>query len=333
MAVTPEHGRDRLRSRGSHTAHMTMARITAKPNRRHGGSRHAGGNGSVMPAFVSTIIPGRAKHHHGEHTQALALAAGSPAIPGNTRRAHHRHAVATRVMPAVAAVPGDISARRRHAHTVARSKHSAAVVRDRRPLAWIIASVMLAPAFVLAGHSVAASHGETGTRGAVRSARAFTVSRDEYRAATWSLGDSNAIDPDRMTREVGPLERTPAGFNPNHDTGDTGNAYPWSECTWWAYVRRHQLHLPVGSYLGNGEDWAASARRLGYWVDGTPRSPGDVMVFAAGQDGSSVDYGHVAIVEKINDDGTVLISECGSVYQGVTHYRTVSPANHSFIHL
>jgi surface antigen len=262
-----------------------------------------------MPAFMSTIIPGRATHHHGEHAQALALAAGSPAIPGNARRAHHRHAVAMRVTPATA---GD---------------------RDHRPLAWVIASIMLAPAFVLAGHSAVASHVETDKGSVVRSARSFTVSRDEYRVAPWSLGDSSAIDPDRLTREVGPLERTPAGFDPNHDTGDTGNAYPWSQCTWWAYVRRHQLHLPVGSYLGNGEDWAASARRLGYWVDGTPRSTGDVMVFAAGQDGSSVDYGHVAIVEKINDDGTVLISECGSVYQGVAHYRTLSPANHSFIHL
>lgn len=290
MAVTQEHGRGRLGSRGSHTAH-----------------------GSVMPEFMSTIIPGRAKHHHGEHTQAFTptIAAGSPAIPG------------------------DISVRRRHAHTVAGGKHSAAVVRDRRPRAWIIASIVLAPVFVLAVHSAEASHVEqdTGTAGVVRSARAFTVSRDEYRVAQWTLGDSSVIDPDRLTRAVGPLEHTPAGFNPNHDTGDTGNAYSWSECTWWAYVRRHQLHLPVGSYLGNGEDWAASARRLGYWVDGTPRSPGDVMVFAAGQDGASVEYGHVAIVERINDDGTVLISECGSAYHGVTHYRTLSPSNHSFIHL
>jgi surface antigen len=316
---------------------MTMARTTVKPNRRHGGSRHADRNGSVMPGFMSAIIPGRAKHHHGEHTQALtpAIASGSPAIPGSMRRAHHRHAVATRLTPAVAAVPGGIRVRRRHAHMATGSKHSAAVVRDRRPLAWIIAGIALAPVFALAGHDAAAGHAGTDTGATVvaRSARSFTVSRDEYRVIPWSLGDSSVIDPERLTREVGPLERTPAGFDPNHDTGDTGNAYPWSECTWWAYVRRHQLHLPVGSYLGNGADWAASARRLGYWVDGTPRSPGDVMVFAAGQDGSSVDYGHVAIVEKINDDGTVLISECGSAYQGVTHYRTVSPANHSFIHL
>jgi surface antigen len=314
---------------------MTMPRTTAKPNRRHGGSRHADRNGSVMPGFMPTVIPGRA--NHGKHTQALtpAIASGSPAIPGSMRRAHHRHAVATRATPAVAAVPGDIRVRRRHAHMATRSKHSAAVVRDRRPLAWIIAGIALAPVFALAGHDAAAGHAGTDTGATVvaRSARSFTVSRDEYRVIPWSLGDSSVIDPERLTREVGPLERTPAGFDPNHDAGDTGNAYPWSECTWWAYVRRHQLHLPVGSYLGNGADWAASARRLGYWVDGTPRSPGDVMVFAAGQDGSSVDYGHVAIVEKINDDGTVLISECGSAYQGVTHYRTLSPANHSFIHL
>lgn len=48
--------------------------------------------------------------------------------------------------------------------------------------------------------------------------------------------------------------RTAGGFDPNHVTGDVGNAYAFSQCTWWAYVRRHQLGLPVGSHMGNGAD-------------------------------------------------------------------------------
>lgn len=117
-------------------------------------------------------------------------------------------------------------------------------------------------------------------------------------------------------------DSVPAGFDPDHATGDTdGNAYPFSECTWWAYVRRHQLGLPAGSYMGNGNQWADSARRLGYWVDSTPRQ-GDVMVFQSGQAGSSLIYGHVAIVEQVNEDGSIVTSECGAAYNGQPFSRT-----------
>ncbi|MDO4913521.1 MAG: CHAP domain-containing protein [Bifidobacteriaceae bacterium] len=127
----------------------------------------------------------------------------------------------------------------------------------------------------------------------------------------------------------------PAGFNPNHATGDTGNAYEFSQCTWWAYVRRHQLGLPVGSYLGNGNQWAASAKRLGYWVDNTPRHVGDIISFAAGQADSDTTYGHVAIVEKINADGSIVTSESGASFNGKTFSRTFTAAQaaqFSYIH-
>ena len=121
--------------------------------------------------------------------------------------------------------------------------------------------------------------------------------------------------------------KLPEGFNPNHATGDSGLAYAFSQCTWWAYLRRHQLGLPVGSYFGNGQDWANSARAHGYWVDNTPRHKGDVMVFRAGQEGASSVYGHVAIVESINADGTVTISECGASLNGKPVSRTLSNVN------
>ncbi|WP_288240628.1 CHAP domain-containing protein [uncultured Bifidobacterium sp.] len=108
----------------------------------------------------------------------------------------------------------------------------------------------------------------------------------------------------------------PAGFNPNHEIGDVGNRYAGGNCTWWAYERRHQLGLPVGSFFGNGAQWAASASAMGYWVDSTPRMVGDIMVFQGGQAGSSWGYGHVAIVEEIYADGSVRVSEMGSGFAG-----------------
>ena len=178
-------------------------------------------------------------------------------------------------------------------------------------------------------HSVKAAASRSGVRDAIAS----DETQQSTNEGTWSLGDNADLDVKQMSRSLANNENVaklmdqdgdllPAGFNPNHDTGDSGNAYEFSQCTWWVYVRRHQLGLPVGSYMGNGSQWASSARSLGYWVDTTPRHVGDIMVFRAGQEGSDSTYGHVAIVEKINADGSITTSECGSVMQGKTYSKT-----------
>ncbi len=99
-------------------------------------------------------------------------------------------------------------------------------------------------------------------------------------------------------------------------------------------MRRHQLGLPAGSHMGNGADWADTARRLGYWVDFTPRV-GDVICFARGQYGSDATYGHVGIVENVGADGSITTSECGSAYDGKPFSRTFTAEQASqlqFIH-
>ena len=182
------------------------------------------------------------------------------------------------------------------------------------------------------------SAGSSGANGGAR------VSRSDYRQplatasqrneGSWELGESEP-DAGQMSKSLAsnPVVAVlmdanrsvlPAGFNPNHVTGDAGNAYEFSQCTWWAYVRRHQLGLPVGSHMGNAKDWSGSARSLGYWVDNTPRNVGDIVVFQAGQEGSDPTYGHVAIVEKINPDGSIVTSECGAIMNGKTYSRTLS---------
>lgn len=163
----------------------------------------------------------------------------------------------------------------------------------------------------------------------------------------WQLSDSSAsLDVNSMSRSTannpaiaalldGDHDALPAGFDPNHATGDSGNAYEFSQCTWWVYVRRHQLGLPAGSHMGNGNMWGNSARALGYWVDHQARHVGDIMVFAAGQDGADAAYGHVAIIEKINPDGSVETSESGSVMNGKTYSRSYSAqqvSQHDIIH-
>lgn len=156
----------------------------------------------------------------------------------------------------------------------------------------------------------------TGTTTAVAQTETHTATasrmfaRADVETGTWLSED--VVDPAALTAL--PPSTT-------HPTGDTGNAYPFPQCTWWVYLRRHQLGLPVGSRFGNGAQWADSARRLGYAVDRTPRQ-GDIMVFARGQEDSSTVYGHVAIVEKVNKDGSVTTSESGARYHGGTFSRT-----------
>jgi surface antigen len=111
-----------------------------------------------------------------------------------------------------------------------------------------------------------------------------------------------------------------------------GNRYAFGNCTWYAYERRVQLGLPVGSFWGNAATWAMYARAAGYRVDNTP-SVGAIAQWNAYQGGSYY-AGHVGIVESVNSDGSITISEMNYLYNfnRVTS-RTISPSSVSnFIH-
>lgn len=158
-------------------------------------------------------------------------------------------------------------------------------------------------------------------------------------AAAAKQAAANAAKPQGTTRPSGSVP-TPKPSLPSpgtnmvvgHPTGDVGNAYPFSQCTWWAYIRRHQLGLPVGSYFGNGGWWWSSAMKLGYQVNHTP-SVGAIVSFLPGQNGSNPRYGHVAIVERVNANGTILTSNCGASMRGAIYYQTVSnPGAYWYIH-
>lgn len=80
-----------------------------------------------------------------------------------------------------------------------------------------------------------------------------------------------------------------------------GNRYAFGNCTSYAYERRLALGRPVGSFWGNAATWAMYARSAGYLVNNTP-AVGAVMQNGGG-------YGHVAIVESVNPDGSITVSE------------------------
>lgn len=99
-----------------------------------------------------------------------------------------------------------------------------------------------------------------------------------------------------------------------------GNRYAFGNCTWYAYERRAQLGLPIGSFWGNGGSWGYSAQSAGLAVDGSP-APGAIFV----QAGSP---GHVGIVESVNSDGTLTVTEMNNYAYGgfnIVNSRTILP--------
>ncbi len=82
--------------------------------------------------------------------------------------------------------------------------------------------------------------------------------------------------------------------------------YPW--CTWWADHRYHQLH---GAYVpwrtqSDAWEWTARAHQFGWQVSSRP-SWGSIVNLQPWVQGA-YGLGHVAVVERVYGDGSVLAS-------------------------
>ena len=110
-----------------------------------------------------------------------------------------------------------------------------------------------------------------------------------------------------------------------------GNRYDYGYCTWYAYNRRAALGKPIGSFWGDATSWASGARADGFLVNTTP-SVGAVM-----QDSYRTGYwGHVAVVESMNPDGSITVSEMNYSHWGPpSTSRTLSASeasSYNYIH-
>ena len=90
---------------------------------------------------------------------------------------------------------------------------------------------------------------------------------------------------------------------------DKTNTYPIGQCTWGVKA----LADWVGNYWGNANQWGDSARKAGYTTGSTPQV-GSVIVFP-NSIYEGVNYGHVAYVTNVYEDGTIEVLE--SNYNGV----------------
>lgn len=113
-------------------------------------------------------------------------------------------------------------------------------------------------------------------------------------------------------------------FNIHRNTKGTtpGNTNAWGNCTWYAWERRYEMGRPIpGGALGNAAQWNTSFAAMGYRVDSVPE------VGAIFQNGGG--YGHVGIVESIQGDGSIVVSEMnnysGGGFNGIND--RIIPAN------
>ncbi|MDT2858534.1 phage tail tip lysozyme [Lactococcus lactis] len=168
----------------------------------------------------------------------------------------------------------------------------------------------------------------------------------ERAGATDSLGQRQAdakywLNAMKNESTSGGVATSPGATIPTGWTIDksinTGNyiadSYSYKQCTWWVYNRAKEFGISYGAYMGNGADWQNQA---GYSVTTTPTLHSAVS-FSAGQmvgDQWQADsqYGHVAFVEAIHSDGSVLISQSGTGFSTEYTYQVLSATQASQLH-
>lgn len=106
--------------------------------------------------------------------------------------------------------------------------------------------------------------------------------------------------------------------------GAAGDHFFYGQCTDWAAKRYHALTGIWVPWLGNANQWYAGALSFG-WNTSTAPHLHSIIVLQANVQGAGY-YGHVAIVEQINADGSVLTSNYNWAGNwAVTTYVTFRP--------
>lgn len=112
----------------------------------------------------------------------------------------------------------------------------------------------------------------------------------------------------------------------NKSIANRGNLYAYGNCTYYAFDRRAQLGRSIGSLWGNANNWNYAAKSAGFKVDKTPEV-GAIFQTAAGP------YGHVGVVESLNPNGTITVSEMNYAGFNVKSTRTIlNPSKYNYIH-
>ena len=107
------------------------------------------------------------------------------------------------------------------------------------------------------------------------------------------------------------------------------NGYDYGWCTWHAANRRAETGHPLPTNLGNAITWYSRAAGSGMGVGAAPQAG------AVAWHNNIGGLGHVAYVEAVNEDGSLLISDMNYPIWGRATYRTVPSSeygNYKFVY-
>ncbi|MBF7017714.1 LysM peptidoglycan-binding domain-containing protein [Staphylococcus durrellii] len=112
-------------------------------------------------------------------------------------------------------------------------------------------------------------------------------------------------------------------------SANSSNLYDWGQCTWHVFNRRAEAGKPISTYWYNAQDWVNNASNDGYTVNNSP-SVGSILQSYEGP------VGHVAYVERVNPDGSIMVSEMNyNTPPGTVGYRTIPASqvsSYNYIH-
>ncbi len=129
-----------------------------------------------------------------------------------------------------------------------------------------------------------------------------------------------------------PVPVSPRGGQPTASFGrapgftavyGASNGYDYGYCTWHAANRRAQSGRPIPTNLGHARSWYSRAQGGGMAVGNEPRA--GAVLWHANLGG----LGHVAYVEAVNEDGSILVSDMNYPSWGRVTNRTVPPSEFS----
>jgi hypothetical protein len=127
-----------------------------------------------------------------------------------------------------------------------------------------------------------------------------SIISQEQATATAVMTDGHDIGAN--TGQFALIPAAPVGAN----EGSLGRFF-YGQCTYWANMRYHTLTGNWVTWIGDAWAWQGGAVSAGWNVSSQPHVP-SIVVLQPGVQGAG-GYGHVAVVERINSNGSVVTSD------------------------